>query len=79
MFKLNARQAPRSRLIGMRQAAGAADASHDNLRKIRNGYSLERSQSMEPTKLKLPDEAIELYNLFIHGVISRRTFLNGVQ
>lgn len=34
---------------------------------------------MEPTKPKLPDEAIELYNLFIHGVISRRTFLNGVQ
>jgi carboxymethylenebutenolidase len=34
---------------------------------------------MEPTKPKMPDEAIELYNLFIHGVISRRTFLNGVQ
>lgn len=34
---------------------------------------------MEPTKPKLPDEAIELYNLFIHGVIGRRAFLNGVQ
>jgi carboxymethylenebutenolidase len=34
---------------------------------------------MEPTKPKLPSEAIELYNLFIHGVISRRAFLNGVQ
>lgn len=32
---------------------------------------------MEPTKL--PSEAIELYNLFIHGVIRRRAFLNGVQ
>src|SRR5579862_5281821 len=34
---------------------------------------------MEPTKPNLPSEAIELYNLFIHGVISRRAFLNGVQ
>ncbi|HEV3196752.1 MAG TPA: dienelactone hydrolase family protein, partial [Bryobacteraceae bacterium] len=32
-----------------------------------------------PTKANLPSEAIELYNLFIHGVISRRAFLNGVQ
>src|SRR5438876_10967812 len=42
-------------------------------------YSLERSQPMEPTKPKLPSEAIELYNLFIHGVISRRAFMDGVQ
>ncbi len=34
---------------------------------------------MEPTKPKLPSEAIELYNLFIHGVISRRVFMDGVQ
>jgi carboxymethylenebutenolidase len=34
---------------------------------------------MEPTKPKLPSEAVELYNLFIHGVISRRSFLDGVQ
>ena len=34
---------------------------------------------MEPTKPKLPSEAIELYNLFIHGVISRRAFMEGVQ
>jgi carboxymethylenebutenolidase len=34
---------------------------------------------MEPTRPKLPDEAIELYNLFIHNVISRRAFLDGVQ
>src|SRR5580658_4785616 len=34
---------------------------------------------MEPTKSKLPSEAVELYNLFIHGVISRRTFMDGVQ
>src|SRR5580700_10478508 len=33
---------------------------------------------MEP-KLKLPAEAVELYNLFIHGVISRRAFMDGVQ
>lgn len=34
---------------------------------------------MEPTKSKLPSEAVELYNLFIHGVISRRAFADGVQ
>ncbi len=34
---------------------------------------------MEPTKPKLPSEAIELYNLFIHGEISRRDFMDGVQ
>ena len=33
---------------------------------------------MEP-KSKLPGEAVELYNLFIHGVISRRTFMDGLQ
>src|SRR3954468_18940730 len=34
---------------------------------------------MEPTKPKLPGEAIQLYNLFIHGEISRREFMAGVQ
>src|SRR5271154_2286642 len=34
---------------------------------------------MEPTKPKLPSEAVELYNLYIHRVISRRAFLDGVQ
>jgi carboxymethylenebutenolidase len=34
---------------------------------------------MEPTKPQLPKEAVELYNLFIHGVISRRAFMDGVQ
>jgi carboxymethylenebutenolidase len=34
---------------------------------------------LEPTKPKLPTEAIQLYNLFIHGEISRRAFLDGVQ
>jgi carboxymethylenebutenolidase len=34
---------------------------------------------MEPTKPKLPSEAVELYNLFIHGVISRRSFMDGLQ
>lgn len=34
---------------------------------------------MEPTKLKLPSAAIELYNLFIHGEISRRDFMDGLQ
>src|SRR6202050_2414589 len=34
---------------------------------------------MEPTRPKLPSEAIELYNLFIHGMISRRAFIDGVQ
>jgi carboxymethylenebutenolidase len=34
---------------------------------------------MEPAKPKLPSEAIELYNLFIHGEISRREFMDGIQ
>jgi carboxymethylenebutenolidase len=34
---------------------------------------------MEPTKPKLPSEAIELYNLFIHGEISRRQFMDRVK
>src|SRR5271156_272583 len=34
---------------------------------------------MERTRSKLPSEAIELYNLFIHGEISRRDFMDGVQ
>src|SRR6202795_2346186 len=34
---------------------------------------------MEPTRPKLPSEPIELYNLFIHGEISRRDFMDGVQ
>lgn len=33
---------------------------------------------MEPTKPKLPFEAIELYNQFIHGEISRRAFMDGI-
>jgi carboxymethylenebutenolidase len=34
---------------------------------------------METARPKLPNEAIELYNLFIHGEISRRDFMDGVQ
>lgn len=34
---------------------------------------------MEPTRLKVPSEAIDLYNLFIHGHIDRREFLAGVR
>jgi carboxymethylenebutenolidase len=34
---------------------------------------------MKPTKNKLPREAIELYNDFIHGEISRRAFMEGIQ
>ena len=34
---------------------------------------------MEPIKNKVPSGAVELYNLFIHGVISRRAFLDGLQ
>jgi len=34
---------------------------------------------MEPTKPKVPREAVALYNLFIHGEISRRDFMDGVQ
>ena len=34
---------------------------------------------MKPSQDKLPSEAIELYNLFIHGEINRRDFMAGVQ
>jgi carboxymethylenebutenolidase len=34
---------------------------------------------MHPAQRKLPLEAIELYNDFIHGQISRRAFMEGVQ
>jgi len=34
---------------------------------------------MEPTRPKLPSEAVALYNQFIHGGISRRAFMDGVQ
>jgi carboxymethylenebutenolidase len=34
---------------------------------------------MQPERPKLPNGAIELYNLYIHGEISRRDFLEGVK
>jgi carboxymethylenebutenolidase len=34
---------------------------------------------MEPKKSKIPLEAIQLYNLFIHGEISRRDFMDRLQ
>jgi len=34
---------------------------------------------MQPMRPKLPSEAIALYNLFIHGEISRRSFMDGLQ
>ena len=34
---------------------------------------------MDPSRPKLPSEAIALYNLFIHGEISRRDFMDGLQ
>ena len=37
------------------------------------------SKPVEPTEPKLPSEAIDLYNDFIHGEISRRAFIEGVQ
>ena len=34
---------------------------------------------MHPENPKLPTEAIELYNRYIHGEIGRRDFLEGVK
>src|SRR5690349_24670032 len=34
---------------------------------------------MYQTRPKMPKEAIQLYNLFIHGQITRRAFMDGVQ
>ena len=39
----------------------------------------ETTPEVKATRPKMPGEAIELYNLFIHGVISRRAFMDGVQ
>jgi carboxymethylenebutenolidase len=36
-------------------------------------------ETTESTKVKLPNEVIHLYNLFIHGEISRRSFMDGVK
>jgi carboxymethylenebutenolidase len=36
-------------------------------------------QLMETTRPKLPVEAVELYNKFIHGGMTRRTFMSGLQ
>ena len=33
----------------------------------------------KPGRQKLPAEAVELYNLFIHGAISRRAFGDGIK
>ena len=40
---------------------------------------LETEAHMPPERPKLPSEAIELYNWYIHGEISRRDFLNGAK
>src|SRR5882762_1256515 len=34
---------------------------------------------MEPNRPKVPPEAIELYNQFIHGEINRRDFMEGAK
>jgi len=34
---------------------------------------------MDSKRPKMPPEAVELYNLFIHGAIGRRAFLDGIQ
>src|SRR6202162_759730 len=45
----------------------------------RRCYSPQGVKAMEPTKPKLPIEAVQLYNRFIHGEMNRRDFLDGVQ
>ena len=34
---------------------------------------------MDEKRLKMPPEAIDLYNFFIHGEINRRDFMDGLQ
>ena len=36
-------------------------------------------EAMEPTKQPMPPEAIDAYNLYIHGEIDRRSFLDRVK
>ena len=42
-------------------------------------YSPDRSYPMETTRPKVPAEAIALYNVFIHGGMSRRAFMDGIK
>ena len=39
----------------------------------------QEENEMEPRKPKLPTEAVQLYNEFIHGHISRRDFFEGAK
>src|SRR6204780_2327910 len=39
----------------------------------------DRNESKQPVPAKLPHAAIELYNDFIHGEISRRAFMQGIR
>src|SRR5688572_23604626 len=43
------------------------------------GTFLKEEPAMEPTKQPIPREAIDAYNLFIHGNIDRRAFLDRVK
>src|SRR4026208_1562888 len=40
---------------------------------------IQEENEMEPRKPKLPIEAVQLYNEFIHGHISRREFFEGAK
>jgi len=40
---------------------------------------MREESEMEPRKPKLPAEAVQLYNEFIHGHISRREFFDGAK
>jgi carboxymethylenebutenolidase len=40
---------------------------------------IQEEKTMEPRKPKLPPEAVQLYNEFIHGHISRREFFDGAK
>src|SRR6185312_391674 len=49
----------------------------DHVHQSRNALSF-GEKHMDPAQPKLPSEAVELYNKFIHGFISRRAFFERV-
>jgi hypothetical protein len=61
------------------QRTPSGDVSAGLSRPENRWYYLGGRQPVEPTEPKLPSKAIELYNDFIHGEISRRAFMEGVQ
>src|SRR6188474_1129421 len=63
---------------GERDPPDAAEPG-DTVGAARGTADFQEENEMEPRKPKLPIEAVQLYNEFIHGHISRREFFEGAK